>query len=1411
MEHSGPAGGPSSAFESPTFSLHMSIKVDQPVGSVSISPCGRDVVLASREGLHIIDLDAPYSPPRHLVHRTPWEVPDVQWSPFASRDYWVVSISNQKALVWNLATRSPQTAIEHVLHAHTRAITDINFSAHHPDVLATCAVDSFVHCWDLRDPERPSISFGDWFAGATQVKWNRQDPHIIASSHDKFLRIWDQRMGAHPLRSIEEHNTKIYGIDWNRTRPSGIITCSLDHTIKFWDYERSEEKPERVIRTPFPVWRARHTPFGWGVLALPQRGDSDLHLYDRRLEEGAPRDAPTDPVHCFQGHQAQVKEFLWRFRGGIVDGLDQREFQLVTWGTDRDLRLHKVDERVLEQVGYHKGQPARKGLTITRRGAPYKTFRDEMEARPEKTRNQKKAPVSPQTTKPRFESALSLAMKNAAMSKAPIPLSKGWGGSLYNPQSAGMQARKRTKTTTDTIDWMKGVKIGKNEPGRQGLPLSFGSPGGGVGLRGVPRDFVSPTSRLTDSWDAPESLGDEITQAAERYPKVTFDHIDIQNRKAIISMNGPWGAEGQTVFVKVTIKFPVDYPQASNPSFELEKTTSVPPDKWDEIARGVRQISRAYASRRRTCLEPVIAYLLGESSLEQSTRWLDLEGLDGAMDDDLLAGQLSSDDEDNMELGQGVQLQDMEGSSAEVLGTAMANANVPLPKACGAAFAKDGRLICFFPPRDERFRTSMGPILSRGDRSSRAGRGFESFGRLGGSHGGRTTILSLHDDQEEGAESEDAFSSSSGSSSSSEDGIDPKLGGFRWKRVKTVARRFPKALSTDNSQLSVGQGSSSLKTIPKKPKNIVSIHRVDELIPAKKVLAKEYMILGDGPTVCEHNAHVAKRHGHNQLAQIWEIAKLVLHNQVPLERKQVSDVNGSVLVMAQKALDVRRDSGLDLEYDEQTSREKSSLRGRIRWGGHPLGQAWLMDEMFKHFEQLADIQMLAMLSCVFAEMPVGGRKPGEMNSSVKEKAFARQMPAFTEDYFPNAQMAWDYFHQPAASVSVRATPRTTHTPIASSFGGSSDSGNPPPNTPYTTGNTPPSSYRGEKLVLEPRAHSVAGSPERHHGRRSNASLTSALAASLSRGLSHSSASLKKRSSSPAMNTATTSGTLTPGGVTWGVTTFLGPSSENPIMSSAIQSESDGGEEETPKAKRPRIRVQMKNQDLFDDKEGNGTTPLLNERIAARAQGYRQVYANLLAVWGLDIARLEILKFNGLLMTETSSSDVPPYHHSDPVSTPLSSTFSTLSTIVGTKQVDDSQDTYMNRHDHEKRISKGLGFDAFCARCGTRNIRRQDLQDAEMLCYCPFCAREQQKTECFLCGEILLGLHIPCVNCGHGMHLECLKIWTQIEKCDEDEDEDDDNGHEEELGDCPTGCGCECSVETSVRSISEDGLANFQIG
>lgn len=425
----------------------------------------------------------------------------MQWSPFASRDYWVVSTSNQKALVWNLGMANTRSSVEHVLHAHTRAITDINFSAHHPDVLATCAVDSFVHCWDLRYPARPAMTFCDWFASATQVKWNRQNSHVMASCHDKFLRIWDDRKGAHPLRSIEAHDTKIYGVDWNRTETTKLMTCSLDRTIKLWDYEKNTDDsqkhaPDQVLHTPFPVWRARYTPFGFGLLAMPQRGDYDLHLYDRRHLESEQDSYISPAVYQFGGHENQVKEFLWRSRGNVTDNIDDREFQLVSWGTDRILRLHQVDEDVLGRVGFEKG--VNRNFNVTRRNAVYKSFRDEP------LRN---AQAVPGDSPPAYGLRSALT---AGMSRAPIPFVGGYGNGGFMTPAVGRKTQSPKET--DPISWMRGVKIGKRESSPAAMHQSVSS-------------IVSPSMKTDLSWDVFEHLGEEITHVGDKFRKVKFDEV----------------------------------------------------------------------------------------------------------------------------------------------------------------------------------------------------------------------------------------------------------------------------------------------------------------------------------------------------------------------------------------------------------------------------------------------------------------------------------------------------------------------------------------------------------------------------------------------------------------------------------------------------------------------------------------------------------------------------------------------------------------------------------------------------------------------------------------------------------------------------------------------------------------------
>lgn len=254
----------SAAMSSTTFSRDVSFQVGEDVAAVSLSPSGRDAVLAGLEGINIVDLDDPYATPRSLPYRVTGIVTEVQWSPWAQEPGRIVSTANNVAVVWDVEASTPRRPVYAELKAHQRTITDVNLAGTSRDALATCGIDSYIYLWDLRSPQVPHTRLADWRASASQVKWNKQDGNILASSHERNLHIWDVRRPSAPVKTFAAHKTKIYGIDWHRDRHTCILTCSLDKTIKFWNWHHPHNPCDQIIQTRYPVWRARYTPMGSG-------------------------------------------------------------------------------------------------------------------------------------------------------------------------------------------------------------------------------------------------------------------------------------------------------------------------------------------------------------------------------------------------------------------------------------------------------------------------------------------------------------------------------------------------------------------------------------------------------------------------------------------------------------------------------------------------------------------------------------------------------------------------------------------------------------------------------------------------------------------------------------------------------------------------------------------------------------------------------------------------------------------------------------------------------------------------------------------------------------------------------------------------------------------------------------------
>lgn len=1352
-----------SAYESPTFGEDSSFHVEQPVGSMSISPCGRDVVLASKEGLHIIDLDSPYSPPRFLPHHTPWEVADVQWSPFAARDYWVVSTSNQKALVWNLAMKTWENSIEHVLHAHSRAITDINFSAHHPDVLATCSVDSFVHSWDLRIPTKPVISFSDWFAGATQVKWNRQDPHVIASSHDKYLRIWDDRMGAVPLKSIEAHSTKIYGIDWNRVRREAIVTCSLDKTVKLWNFEEDENEPERMIRTPFPVSRARNTPFGFGLLVMPQRGNNDLHLYSRRRTEAHGPGEGLPLVHSFPGHKGHVKEFLWRPRGTVVDGLDHREFQLVSWGADRELRLHRVDPEVLRGVGYEKGKSFDPALNLTRKGAVYKTFRDEpTDQEPGGLSKPNAASVSGA----RQHFSAGVGMNNVSM-----PFSRAWTQGIHSDSRVGMQGRSYIRADANPISWMRGVKI--------------------------------------SGWDI-ETLGDEITQVGEKFSKVVFESVDVRQRKATISLHGPWAEDGSSIFLKVDIRFPSDYPRNAIPVFRVQKTASMTNELAEKLTSELRTISETYLSQKRGCLEGAVRYLLGECNLEESIALVLGESVDAVKSPTNGVDEESSDEDE--EVG-AFQEQDL-GMSSELLRPVNANVMVPVAKVCGATWTPDGKLLCFFPPKKDQAELLLDSLGFRDiSRLSRSDRVFEGFGRLQTSSpgppqpvsGSGTGALSTTDDgASEYSDESDIASSSSSESSDILSELPTRLQGPSvWRYGRSLG--YFRSRSAENSQLSTlgGGGNDMSVKSSEAPHSFISIHDLSDLLPSKRSLASKYRIYGNGAEVCYHNAAVAADAGYHQLAYVWGLLRLILQSES--DSKTLSSIDWDLLERRIFGSGHRKSNGTDTGHPLFRELHQSCGRKFSRLHDGAFARRWLVSALSDHFVQVGDVQMVAMLSCIFHEQ--------NLRNTLTTMDFRGDLDSLNHSPFVPSL----FFSNAIDSKSHAATPLT-------SLSKDSPNGLPPthspgvfienwhsnPTTPYSTGTASPKGTRSFSAIPDRRTPnpSISASPDAHVMQRSGSGLGTALASSLSRSFTFGASSTpspptnpakKKRQASP--NGSLNIPTTTSG---WSATGFISRAvSALPdyLVSNTVTSHtnSEAETDKKPETKSSmKVKVRFKNLASFDSDELSNN-PFIDRERDCIYRAYRVAYANLLLLWGLPIQRSEVLGIEGPYLASHLQSDLKSRQPSLPMPTPKR-----RNDVPESSTSPDSLD--VQRH---------------CAKCGTPlqisvfeslppkpSSSSGTLGKSQLSPICHKCKATQPlsaQVPCVICGEAVDGMLVPCLQCGHVSCFDCHQQWFASGRRSSIDSAlgaaDDDLGEDELV--CPSGCGCRCPEQGIVIILPDE--------
>ena len=416
---------------------------------------------------------------------------------------------------------------------------------------------------------------------------------------------------------------------------------------------------------------------------------------------------------------------------------------------------------------------------------------------------------------------------------------------------------------------------------------------------------------------------------------------------------------------------------------------------------------------------------------------------------------------------------------------------------------------------------------------------------------------------------------------------------------------------------------------------------------------------------------------------------------------------------------------------------------------------------FRYYEQLADVQMLAMLSCAFSEargILSYARAHKEFSSSGNS---ATSLEALyhnsngSNNYYPSEGIARAQLH----SASPNLTSQVDYQNIVSGPHSSTSSTGAPISEFSTVGTTPPG-YRPLRMGLERRESqttSLSTSPEHYrHTHRSSSNL-SALAASFSRPFSFTTSAAssppnmypKKQSSPSGSYLGTQSSTISWSSAVFGKSATI-TEDPKPNLSFSI---SEIGEDPSA-SKRSAFKTKLKHQDQFQN-DGYANVPLLDPSEEWRYKHYREAYAHLLYIWGMPIARAEILSYNHL---STPDFALPHRSAQQPASLLPMGEADLLN-----KSSEDTEDATLAFNNHCRSCSSLILSKSLTRRCQT-------------------CSTLYAPPLCLLCNTVIRGLYSPCLHCGHILHDSCRSLLLSTSPMHKDP------FHEE----CISGCGCVCA-------------------
>ena len=214
------------------------------------------------------------------------------------------------------------------LTGHAKEGFGLNWSPLASGLLASGSDDHLVCAWDvnaatsLNSTLSPLRQWSKHTSIVSDVAWSCHHPDVLASAgDDKKVIIWDKRQ-EEATHCIDAHSHEVNSVDFNKLNEFLLATGSSDRTVAVWDCRNLSVKMAQMEYHKDCVYHVRWAPFS-GTLLASGSSDRRICIWDisrlgEELSEEDAEDGPPELIFIHGGHTAPISDLSWNANDQLV-------------------------------------------------------------------------------------------------------------------------------------------------------------------------------------------------------------------------------------------------------------------------------------------------------------------------------------------------------------------------------------------------------------------------------------------------------------------------------------------------------------------------------------------------------------------------------------------------------------------------------------------------------------------------------------------------------------------------------------------------------------------------------------------------------------------------------------------------------------------------------------------------------------------------------------------------------------------------------------------------------------------------------------------------------------------------------------------------------------------------------------